>query len=209
MNILPHNSEAARPVRRRANLFLLGSLLVHAIAVYALSQEAFESGLARKPGTAEVSRLLEARIIFSEEGQPALVQQARIDLASSARADQKSSQDSSMAPIGVAQSVHVTATEEYVPSGRLTSLPTPLTEIDLNISTINSLDFVGKMELTLLIGADGAVDEVITVGAAEEMGSFPDQVAARFKNALFKAGEIDGRSVRSRLQVTIISELAR
>jgi hypothetical protein len=233
MKFFPNHCEIYRPFRLRINFFLLSSMFAHAVIFYAFSQEAIEFGIARNTTTVDAPRLLEARIIFrgneapsalhgkvgaesmpnfAREFQPNLHPPARPDAGLdklTSFSDPGSVMESGVEPSGLARAPHLESAEEYALSGRLTSLPTPLADIDLNTSSINSGSFAGKTELTLLIGANGIVDEVITASEPEEARAFLEQVAVRFKNTRFKPGEIDGRAVKSRLQVTIISEIAR
>ena len=95
---------------------------------------------------------------------------------------------------------------DYFPPGRLTRLPFPLTDIDLNVSEIDDVAFEGVIELTLWVEADGTVAHVETTSDHDGARQYADRVAARFERALFSPGEIDGKAVRSKVQITVVSE---
>lgn len=96
--------------------------------------------------------------------------------------------------------------EDYLPAGGLTRLPAPLSEIDLNLPAINGIEVAGQIDLTILIDAKGMVADVISSVEAEHLRALSERVAARFKSARFIPGEINGIAVKSRLQITVVSE---
>lgn len=107
---------------------------------------------------------------------------------------------------GVPDALKSLSAQDYVSAGRLTKLPSPLTEIDLNVAEISELAYAGQTSLTILINADGTVADVISGVEAENARNFAQRVAARFRSARFMPGEIDGMAVRSQLQITVVSE---
>jgi hypothetical protein len=96
--------------------------------------------------------------------------------------------------------------QDYFPAGHLTRLPAPLSEIDLDIPAVNNIGITGKIDLIILIDANGIVADVISLANAEHLRAFSDRVASRFKNTRFAPGEIDGVAVKSQLQITVVSE---
>jgi hypothetical protein len=96
--------------------------------------------------------------------------------------------------------------EGYFNAGMLTRLPAPLVEIDLDELGLDDVPVAGKIDMTLLIDASGAVIDVIALPATEDLRTFSEQVADRFRNALFTPGEISGKAVKSLLQITVVSE---
>lgn len=109
-------------------------------------------------------------------------------------------------PVGIPDALQSLAVQDYVEPGRLTRVPAPASEIDLNVAEISSLGYSGRTNLTILINADGTVADVVS--GPEEQGApeFVERVAARFKGARFIPGEIDGVAVKSRLKITVVSE---
>lgn len=95
---------------------------------------------------------------------------------------------------------------EYIPTGRLTRLPFPLVDIDLNVTAIDEVAFEGAIELIILVEADGTVTNVSTTVDHDSVREYADRVAARFLSARFSPGEIDGKAVRSKVQITVVSE---
>lgn len=98
------------------------------------------------------------------------------------------------------------ALQEYVLAGQLTRLPVPATEIDLNVPEIQERLINGSVNLTILIDATGIVSDVFPAVENDDLRYFAQQVANIFKLARFRPGEIDGRPVRSQLQITVVSE---
>ncbi|TFW09376.1 hypothetical protein E4K72_06330 [Oxalobacteraceae bacterium OM1] len=90
--------------------------------------------------------------------------------------------------------------------GKLTKLPAPITDIDLNIPAINGLQYTGRADLTVLIDTDGRVLDVLIASETDSVNAFADRVAARFREARFAPGEIDGVPVKSALHAVVVSE---
>ena len=97
-------------------------------------------------------------------------------------------------------------TSYYFQAGRLTRLPAPVSDIDLDVPDIHDMAFTGVTELTILIDERGTVIDVLTSMEPEGIPLFVDLVIARFKNARFIPGEINGKAVKSQLQITVVSE---
>ncbi|GAB3549351.1 hypothetical protein GCM10027343_30940 [Noviherbaspirillum agri] len=100
----------------------------------------------------------------------------------------------------------VTASNDYLASGKLTQQPSPLAPIDLNVADVSGIAFSGTVDLTILIDVDGTVVDVIPSTDAEEAREFTERVVERFKSARFRPGEINGRPVQSQVRVTVVSE---
>ncbi len=96
--------------------------------------------------------------------------------------------------------------QEYVMAGRLTRLPVPMTDIDLNVVGINDSDVIGKVELTVLINSDGTVADVVPVVEMESASAFAERVAQRFRIARFMPGEVNGKAVNAQVRITVVSE---
>lgn len=103
-------------------------------------------------------------------------------------------------------SLETIAAPDYFPAGRLTRLPVPLVDIDLDIPEIKEAAFSGQMELSVLIDENGIVIDVLGAIETDMVRTFSDLVTERFKNARFVPGEIDGKAVKSQLQITVVSE---
>lgn len=97
---------------------------------------------------------------------------------------------------------------DYLTAGQLTRLPAPLEDIDLDVPEISALAFAGKAALTILIDVDGTVAGVLAETGSPQESEFADLVAAIFRKTRFTPGQIDGKPVRSKLQVTVVSEPA-
>lgn len=96
--------------------------------------------------------------------------------------------------------------ESYSPSGRLTRMPSPVTNIDLNIAEIDAAAMTATIELTVLVRADGTVADVSTFVQDDKARHFADLIASRFLSARFSPGEIDGKAVNAEFKAIVISE---
>lgn len=96
----------------------------------------------------------------------------------------------------------------YMPTGLLTRLPRPVTQIELNTAAINAVAIAGEIKLTILINVNGTVDDVIASVKDENAREFADRVAERFKEARFIPGEINGKAVKSELHISVVGENA-
>jgi len=94
----------------------------------------------------------------------------------------------------------------YFPAGRLTRLPFPLADVDLDVTEIDEVAIEGAIELTILVEADGTVADVSASISQNNAQAFADRVAARFQRARFAPGEINGKAVKSQLRITVVSE---
>lgn len=96
--------------------------------------------------------------------------------------------------------------ESYSPSGRLTRMPSPVIDIDLNVAEIDAAAMAVVIELTVLVKSDGTVADVSTFMQDDKARHFADLIASRFLSARFSPGEIDGKAVNAEFKVTVISE---
>lgn len=98
------------------------------------------------------------------------------------------------------------ADQGYLPAERLTRLPEPAEHIDPSLATITDIPFAGQIQLTVLIDANGMVADVITSVESNDARILAERIAAHFKDARFIPGEIDGKAVKSRLQITVVGK---
>ena len=91
-------------------------------------------------------------------------------------------------------------TGNYSAVGRLTRLPEPVVDIDLNVAGINDIADAGKIEMTILVNEAGIVIDVIPVIGSESARAFVERVAQRFKSTRFTSGEINGKAVKSQVR---------
>ena len=103
---------------------------------------------------------------------------------------------------------HPDATEAltYFSGPQLTRTPFPLSNVDLDVLAIDEVAFAGAIELTILVEADGTVARVSSKVDRDDVRTYVDRVAARFQRTQFSPGEIDGRAVRSKLLITVVSD---
>lgn len=183
--------------------FLFCSLCFHCVLLWLLWQEgAVAYGVA--PGAAPTSLVVTARIVGNETAvQPAF----RDTLNGEPLRSPESPLDTLETVTFAAEPGPKSATDQdYAAAGRLTRLPVPTTDVDLNVAGINDIDVIGKIELTVLISRAGIVVDVIPVAEIESARVFAERVAQLFRNARFIPGEIDGKAVKSQLRLTVISE---
>ncbi len=103
-------------------------------------------------------------------------------------------------------STEIPTLPEYLDTGRLTRLPAPATEVDLNIAELQAMSLTGFVKLTILIEANGTVSHVLSSAENDDLRDFAQQVAEIFKRARFIPGEVNGKPVRSQLDITVVSE---
>jgi hypothetical protein len=96
--------------------------------------------------------------------------------------------------------------QDYVTTGKLTRLPTPIAEIDLDVDEVKEVAVAGSVRLRILINADGTVAEVLSADDDESLRAFSERVAGIFKRTRFTPGEIDGRAVKAQLEINVVSE---
>lgn len=94
----------------------------------------------------------------------------------------------------------------YLPAGRLTRPPVLLSDIDLNVAEITELAHPGRIELTILIDANGLIADVLPSVENADMRLFADRVAARLSSVRFLPGELEGNPVKSQLKIIVVSE---
>lgn len=109
-------------------------------------------------------------------------------------------------PVEIARRTESAEFQDYLSTGQLTRLPTPLANIDLNVAEISDLAFIGETQITLLIDEKGVVTDVRSATETEDARRFIERVAERFRNAQFRPGEINGKAVKSRLKIAVVSE---
>lgn len=190
--------------------FALCSICVHiAVPWLLLHAGTFELGIAR--GMDNIQQVLSVKIITEEIDRQAT---ARVTVDTTSSLDPAASVDEMPVPstsqkaeaAAVAAALQTAADHDYATAGRLTRLPSPLYDIDLNVPEISASGFRGEARLTLRIDADGSVADVISSDEPPALNEFTERVAARFRSARFVPGEIDGRPVKSQLQITVVSE---
>ncbi|MDQ9169781.1 energy transducer TonB [Oxalobacteraceae bacterium R-40] len=96
--------------------------------------------------------------------------------------------------------------QEYVTTGKLTRLPAPIAEIDLDVDEVKEVAVAGSVRLRILINADGTVAEVLSADDDEALRVFSERVAGIFKRTRFTPGEINGRAVKAQLEINVVSE---
>lgn len=195
--------------RARLGVVLLLSLLLHLAVLWFLGLSgSIEFGVAEKLQKAGLTpSVLAVRFLVADSWTPQATQQSTETAALAAVQVQETPVATDEALMSPEQSTKgVNRQEEYLPSGRLTRLPVPLDDIDLNVTAIDEVALEGVIELTILVEADGTVTHVSTMVDHDSVRQYADRVAARFQNARFSPGEIDGKAVRSKVQITVVSE---
>lgn len=93
----------------------------------------------------------------------------------------------------------------YWPYDRLDESPQVLEDVDLNTPDIYALTRNGKVFVTLLINANGYVDEVLVENddSQPEMLNLRRILVERFQEARFTPGMLGGRAVAVSLPVTV------
>ncbi|MDB5762388.1 MAG: hypothetical protein JWQ21_1383 [Herminiimonas sp.] len=221
---------ASSGINARSAISFLSSLFLHLAALFVFyGIGLFEHGIARRVGNSTAERpSLAIRIVANEKMQSQTPPQkaASINLIgtqessiekSSAQSSQVretsdlfSTPESSTETMEILQSTErdsaLLPNQDYLPLGRLTRLPVPVADIDLNVAEISDVALPGTIELTVLINADGTVADVVMPIKNERTRVFADRVAERFKSARFIPGEMDGRAIKSRLEITVVYE---
>jgi Gram-negative bacterial TonB protein C-terminal len=88
--------------------------------------------------------------------------------------------------------------------GELTKRPMLLTPIELLVNAPATAAQPGRMRIRLLISPHGRIDEVV-IDDSSLTPLLRDEVIARFANAIYEPGEIDGRPVPSQVTIEIRS----
>lgn len=108
---------------------------------------------------------------------------------------------SEKANAGIASSSH-----DFIATGLLTRMPVPITNIDLDVAEVKDVVATGAVSLAILIDADGSVIDVVSMNADSSLKHFADRVAEVFRRARFSPGEINGKAVKTRLEINVVSE---
>lgn len=213
--------------------FSLCTLCLHLTVLWLFWQGSpFEHGAARSQKSFEVAfPVLEVGIVPSQKAQPTIPPQNPAETTSSKGRKDSIEKISASPPSRAFETTdlftdpespgetikndlppelnpNMMIAQDYFPAGRLTRLPAPRGDIDLNVPAINDIAYAGQIELSVLIDDNGIVADVLTSmeTESESMHLFADRVAERFKSARFIPGEINGKAVKSRLQITVVSE---
>jgi Gram-negative bacterial TonB protein C-terminal len=88
--------------------------------------------------------------------------------------------------------------------GELTKRPVLLTPVELLVNGTAAVRQPGRMRIRLLISPHGRIDEVV-IDNSSLANVLRDEVIARFANALYEPGEIDGQPVASQVTIEIRS----
>lgn len=185
--------------------FLLCSLAMHLAVLWLLWQAGhFAHGMVRS--ATHSSKVLTVRLVTSTR-EPAREAAGKL-LQNRASAAVLPSFPIFDADEGLPKPSKPITGQDYLPPGKLTRLPAPLTDIDLNVAEISGLGIAGKIRLMLLIDIDGSVADVLVPEEADIDHAFAQRVAARFKEARFLPGEVLGQAVKSQLNITVVSEHA-
>lgn len=99
-------------------------------------------------------------------------------------------------------SVVVPLIEDYLPTGLLTDIPSPIDSVDATPSGLKLEGVVGEIEFVLLISSEGEVDAVLLVRS-----SLPDVLVeytkSAFQKARFTPGRINNIAVRSQVRILL------
>lgn len=191
----------ARPVK-----FSLASLCMHiAVAWLLVQQPAYEHGVAQGARAADTALTVS---LLAPELSPAPLIDTALFGGQPASAEAPLAPDPSplIRDVGLPDAQEPLAAQDYLEVGRLTKLPSPLSEVDLNVSEITELAPPGQTRLTVLVNEAGAVVDVFGLPGSSGLGPFVERVAARFRSARFSPGEVDGVAVKSQVQITVVSE---
>jgi hypothetical protein len=203
-----------RNMSARIKFFLLCSMLMHAAAAWALLwNSAAEQGTART----STSKISVSAITAVRLAGPTMVPESSLQQLSSLRLqevagpenDQNAASETSSRQAPLAEQpalADATDMSDYLPVGRLTRLPVPIGEIDLNVPDISAAAVGGELILTIMINADGTVAAVESTIESEDGRVFAQRVTERFKHARFAPGEIDGAAVKSQLRIVVVGE---
>jgi Gram-negative bacterial TonB protein C-terminal len=86
----------------------------------------------------------------------------------------------------------------------LTKRPVLLTPVELLVNGTAAAQRPGRMRIRLLISPHGRIDEVV-IDNSSLAAVLRDEVVARFANAVYEPGEIDGKPVPSQVTIEIRS----
>lgn len=192
--------------RARLVPVILLSLSAHLLGLWFLwLNEQIEYGAIEKSERKGLTTsMLSVRFVSSERS--ALPTTARLTEKEAFVTVQDARTETIEAPSVSKQSPESDGLRDYFPTGRLTRLPFPLSHIDLNVSAIDEVAHEGAIELTIMVEVDGTVSRVLTSVEHDSASLYAERIAARFRSALFSPGEIDGKAVKSKAQITVVSE---
>jgi hypothetical protein len=94
--------------------------------------------------------------------------------------------------------------DAYYRLTELTKRPVLLTPVELLVNSTAAARAPGRMRIRLLISPHGRIDEVV-IDNSSLAKVLRDEVIARFANAIYEPGEIDGRPVPSQVTIEIRS----
>jgi Gram-negative bacterial TonB protein C-terminal len=94
--------------------------------------------------------------------------------------------------------------QAYHRLGELTKRPMLLTPVELLVNAPATAAQPGRMRIRLLISPHGRIDEVV-IDNSSLTSLLRDEVIARFANAIYEPGEIDGTPVPSQVTIEIRS----
>lgn len=192
--------------RARLILVILLSLSAHLLVLWFLwlnGQTGYDMvGKLEREGLA--TSMLSVRFVSSE--RPALPTTAQLPEKEEFVTVQEARTVTIVAPSLLKQSPESDGLGDYFPVDRLTRRPFPLSHIDLNVSVIDEVAHEGAIELTIMVEVDGTVSNVLTSVDHDSASLYTERIAARFRSALFSPGEIDGKPVKSKVQITVVSE---
>lgn len=173
-------------------------------------QGPFEFGSPGGIGSAEAAVPVMAVVFVADgktasESSPALATIASVEHTPPSESQTSKMREPPIASVPFAATTKSNEVRGYIPSGLLSRLPSPLSEIDLEALAFEH-QVAGQLDLTLLIDANGTVADVVSFANDEQLRDFSERVAAHFKSARFTPGEINGIAVKSQLKITVVSE---
>lgn len=213
--IFPPGVPCRPGMKSHAAMFALFSLGLHVLGVAVLRTETSVDAVTGTP-LSSTGSVMQASILPEQE----LADTMALGLAfgdpdrTAERDPEKSSPPiSSQAPTlssrQDAQKAEIQASssdQDYFSAGLLTRLPVPVTNIDLDVAEIREVAASETLTLTILIDADGTVIEAASTNADDASSVFATRVAEIFKRARFNPGEINGKAVKTRLEINVMSE---
>lgn len=182
------------------------SLLLHvAVLWFLVGIESLEYGpLISTHGTKGVPLVLTARLVAEDSPAPEIAP-ALNETPATAEFSEETDLKSETVNAS-SQNSQISSPQYYFASGQLTRLPSPLTDVDLNEESIDAIAVKGVVELTIWVEVDGTVANVSSFVENENARQFANRIADRFLRTRFSPGEIDGKTVRSELKITVVSE---
>lgn len=185
-------------MNRQPVIFLLGSICLHLVLFFSTRQTTpFEQGIVVGAINARHNNS-QLEVYFISKNS-----------ISSAKNDLVTTHFPEAIPSYVAQTSlgPVIPSTEFIPTGRLTRLPAPIGEINLDMPSNVSSAINAKIDLTVQIDVFGSVvDVIIPTQLDDKTTAFAQNIAKRFKYAHFSPGEINGNPVPSLLIITVVSE---